>query len=391
MNYESKIIEFIEGTLSSDDEREFLYEMMENEESRKSFREILRIEKSFKHHFPRNKPSDNLKKTVFASVGFADSKLNNANQKEWQNLSKFNNKYLTHIMSAVIGAIIAGVFFFTFDNEKQSISKSIPIQENKGITIEMNVPEKINDFEQTEQKPVTSLAKPKSSIKHIAQSYNSSDNTEHNNSIYNSISFSESVTHHNRLHIKEIPLNIDIKEPQFYADNAFALENKRKILDKLYFEFGGSESIFTQKTRIEPAEVSSFINKSIGAFYKLNDFMNVGILVKNENFYLDYETSRFIQNDFRIEQQPILFSGNLAVEFYNEFGYGVLPFVRFNTGYSKTGLIFGLATGIGYKLTENIELFGNAGYKTLLYQHRGKSFISDKYFINYGIKYHINN
>ena len=388
MNYEPKIIEFIEGILSPEEERSFLYDMMENEESRKSFREILQIEKSFKRNFPRKNPSENLKKTVFASAGFSGTVPKNQNSAIRNGFIKSNLTYITHFLSAVAGVVIAGLLLFNDSVDRESGTS----EKFSELTIEMKVPTQIS----------AQSSIPKVDTQTGNFTVNKSGFTEKHKKAG---SVNKEIVSNKRANISLLkPVSQQINLESNY-DNSISyheidnlnhnrqlfIGHKSSLLRNIYFEFGGSESFFTQKARVEPANITSFINKSIGIFYKFNEFINMGISVNNENFYLDYRSDAFIENHYRVEQQPIILSGNLMLEFNKRWNYGIAPFLRINTGMSKTGPILGGSIGIDYNISDNIYLYGDFGYKVLYYKHEENDFSAEKYSINYGIKYHINN
>jgi hypothetical protein len=158
-------------------------------------------------------------------------------------------------------------------------------------------------------------------------------------------------------------------------DNRFALEVKNSTFWNLPHE------------TVYPSEISKLHNMDIVLFYKLNDFIALGLGARQETFYVKYNSIDEYNQEFIFEQQPNITSYELSARFTPFEIYNISPFLQLSTGGGHYGYTLRAALGSEINLYSNLALVFALDYATLQYKHHDNWNTANKIGINYGILY----
>lgn len=390
MNYQKKIIEFSEGLLSNEDEQSLLSEIIVNDELRNQFKSALTFEKNIRNTAGGIKPDKKMRAGVFAAAGFADmSSSAVAAASGAAKGSFFLSKFVPIMATAVLSSILTGFAFVSYFNNSDNLQNEL-IADN---SISENLPEIPKphfdiEYEETQRTPIISQNK-----EYDYANNKASENTE-NKKLFGIVT--ESLTFINRTELidKNIKTNQLIMDKNINSEGKYENLKITKFGERLYdilgnvsIEFSGMDNLFFDEQNVFSANLKPFINKNIGINYNINDYFFAGFSFRSENYYLNY-TDIDEENDKSIyEQQPILYSYNLYAGAEVEIYRSLSTFIKLTGGATKIGPVTRADAGLGLALTNNIQLFGGVGYDVIFYNHQGREFNSNKWNINYGIKY----
>jgi hypothetical protein len=141
------------------------------------------------------------------------------------------------------------------------------------------------------------------------------------------------------------------------------------------------------KETIYPSEISKMLNMDLFIYYKINPNLLIGAGVRQETFYVKYNTKENLNREFIYEQQPNLTNYELAVRYLPFDGKSFNPLVQINLGGGKFGYTYRGALGGELKLYDNLTFVITADYATFLYIHRNELNYANKFGFNYGINF----
>lgn len=391
MENEELFIDFIEVSLSEENEALFIEKYASDLEFRNDFKLYLKVINAINESIKPCEQSKESKERLFATLGFSTSDID-MDSDVAERKSFFNKEKIASITSGFLLGFLS-IFLFAFpssDNQGQSnmagfghqaINYCCPRQnlnssnqeglavEPKSLSTKSNpsnpyvdllrndVPEQISNFE-TSQNDVEELAK-------VEPIYPSSMAE-----FFNKINFKFYDNQHkfNKLAFQEQNNNVSFDE------------------SAIVFEFKNNQAAFFEETEVEPSYFNKFRNLDLSLFYKFDNNFQLGANYKQETFYLNYDGLDENGKDIIILQQPnfatygIVFKYNPLLQFYN-----FEPISQFSFGMNKNGFVSREMIGLEYYPIDYFYFTIGAELHQFYYQHNNSNFINQKISFNYGL------
>jgi hypothetical protein len=381
----------LSGELSDTEATKFYSRLAIDEEMRNNFQSFASLQKGIQKSISTFEPSAALKSAVFANAGFSGfSKVASLTSSTATILaSSFFSKYLPVFAAAVLSSILTGFTFFTYFNNSEDLQEEL-ISTNYLSEELPAIPKPVFnlDYNETQRTPIISQNK----IQTITD-----DNTLENTDVENTVlikDISESIAFFNlteninkESYSEKMNNNISTNKSYDKLEITELSEKLYDILGNVSIEFSGIDNVFFDEQNVFSANMKPFINKNIGINYNINDYLYAGFSFRGENYYLTYTSIDEDNTRYIYEQQPILYSYNIyagaETEIYRYFN----PFIKLTAGTTKIGPVARADAGLGINITNSIQLFGGVGYDAIFFQHQNRDFNSNKWNINYGIKY----
>lgn len=157
--------------------------------------------------------------------------------------------------------------------------------------------------------------------------------------------------------------------------------------DKFGLEVNSSLFWNIPKETVAPDEIEKLHNMSAFLFYDIKKNISLGIGVRQETFYVKYNSTDELQRDYIYEQQPNLMNYELALRYRPVQFVNLIPFLQFNAGWGKYGYTGRVGAGTELKLYNNFALTFLMEYARLRFKHQSEWYDSQKIGFNYGIHY----
>ena len=373
MNYEDKLVEFIDGELPEDDERELFSAISSDDSLRAHYKSLLSMSNAIKSGAPFYKPASDLKASVYNDLNISiTTKHIPAFAKIFQN-SKWN------LLSGGIGALLTTTFFMVSTNflsndinyknqhkmnvpsiyqieaQPKIVKYGSPISANRYKKIKQdNIPFKVqSDLVQINEENNMNLIALSEPLPLINKNFSTEYNTNSKN--FSDIAFNEFYLHENILNVSlEAKWNLNWNLP---------------------------------KETIQPAKLNEFNNLGFDVFFNVIESFDLGISIRQETFFVRY--NEILNNDikYNIEQNPNLTS--YGISFRQKFlpDNNFQPLAQFNLSVNNFGIILRPSAGILYKINESFSLVQNIEYSNMLFTHKSKWFNASKIGLNFGINY----
>lgn len=147
------------------------------------------------------------------------------------------------------------------------------------------------------------------------------------------------------------------------------------------------ETYYSPATHFPNPEVqadyeSMFDNLGVGVYYSLSDNFKLGLDLRNETFYQEFED----ENKY-YWQQPVLTTGTLTGRYsISELG-SLRPYGQFAAGFNIAGLVLRPQIGMEFAPLENLNILLGCEYSYLRFKHAEQGFGASKLGLYYGINY----
>lgn len=166
-----------------------------------------------------------------------------------------------------------------------------------------------------------------------------------------------------------------IESDNIAANSKFALEVKNSTFWNL------------PKETVYPSEIAKFHNMDIALYYILNDRLSLGLGLRQETFYVKYNSTGELSQQYIYEQQPNLINFELSARYYPFTFNGLKPFVQLNAGGGQFGYIGRFVLGGKYQLYKNLGFIFSLENAYMSYLHNNNINYAKKIGFNYGINY----
>jgi hypothetical protein len=382
----------LEGSLTDLQEKSLFAELASDSSYRTELRTLLSINQSLNENKNLFTNDDSNKTAVLSKLGLGSSN-------PWY--SFLNTKASYSVISSIATILLMTIFFINNGNEKEQ--KILSANSNSDIhkeTIELQLLPEINYVENIINnvknddaisnyhiKSKNFIQQPTYNLSKQTADYTISENKNNlvqvNKSLYQYKS--------NKLGSKDRILNISRIDLDSQK-NEFPTNELNNDFKDWSIEWNGSESIHFPKERITPSEFALFHNNSLSLLYKFNDKISFGASVRQETFYLTF--SGFGNDGIAryYEQQPNLttFSGLFRYNIFNLNNskyFDVRTFTEIQVGANSLGPVGRFGLGLEISPIENITFIVSGNYNHLRYWHQNQGFKSEKFSLNYGVKF----
>lgn len=374
MKNNSKIYELFEGNLSENEKIEIFRMLSENKDLRDEFNYASKLNNSLNENKDNFIIPSGSKEAIFNNLGLSLAGTSTTS-------SILASKAFVGIVSSVLTFVLmTSIYLYSgFSNNNANITEEISYnQVNKSIQLPNLKSDYLN--ENTTQIKTRQYDKPSIVKENLLKTKNEFIT---NNIIPNELDYFE-ISKSNLALLENVYHNANENENNTYLNKINYNERKRN-LTKFYVEFANSVNQNLPQETISPSEIQKFNNNNISIFYILNDRIDVGVDIRNENFFQVYE-----DESFKYEQTPnfTTYSLSLRYNLYKNFLINDLSFYgNGNIGFNEGGFVSRVGLGMFYELSNGFGFNSNIEYSNLLFQNSFNTFNSHKISINYGIRY----
>ncbi|MBI5326019.1 MAG: hypothetical protein HZB41_12235 [Ignavibacteriae bacterium] len=376
MEYENKLVDFIDGELPEDEERELFSMISADDSLRAEYKSLLGITNTIKSSAAYYSPSTELKASIYGDLNISVPSSHIPAPVKFLQGTKW------HLLSGGIGALLASSVFIISTNTLSTDNKNIS-------SIKSDKPPIVNliDSPKMESK-LNKIILTKGTHNIIPKTHPEKVNLitkeipEYNN--MNLIAMSEPVINFQNNIRTEKNLSNDNIAPSELSYNIAYL--KKDDLD-ISIEARWSLNWNLPKESIQPAKANEFNNLGFDVFFNVIDNLDFGINIRQETFFVKY--IEFVSNDmkYEIEQNPNLTSYGLSIrqKFLTENDLQLLA--QLNFAVNNYGLIIRPSAGILFKINDSFALVENLEYSNMFFTHNQNWFNASKIGLNFGINY----
>lgn len=403
MNYSQSYIDFIEGNLAPNEELQFAQSLAGDEEFRSGFKSFMEITNSIHATASDFGPTIAETNAIYQKLGYV---LPNAgNTALWltqMGKTQLLQKPLRFLLTAIPTALVTFLATWFFMNQGFHKGNPEPVHTNNASIIATNYTEPTKDIEQPEQKETTTIVKyiyvnnypvvdsqnsdlaetEEQNLQPSDISEISSDKavtmTDNSNSLIITSDNTETTNIPELSYIDNIPQQI--VNPQF---NTLSERNKLG----LSFEIRNAATWNLPKETISPSYLSKFSNMALSLFYHFNKQWAFGLDLRQETFYVKYDSYDEFNQQYIFEQQPNFVSYGLVARYSPIEFHGLKPYIQANISRNNFGVIARGNTGLQYELYPNFDLTVNLEYSYLFFNHQNTLYNGKKIGLNYGINY----
>lgn len=417
MDNSEKIINFIDGNLSDSAEKELFNAISMDDSLRLELKNLLSMKNTIKESFNFYEPSLAMTASLYKELNVSlppniiEPKIN----KFGSNIMGFQ------IKSLLAGALITlltllSIYYFYSKYNNSDISRNTDLiknsnniegnsYSNNNFVDKSNLSSKMQEGTQNNQsreKIKNSIGKTNNGFKsnHLFSLNNnkSKDNQAFENSQSIASELNEKIVSPSDISFNNLLDNV----------NKFDLINKNISLQKIQTEInsqldsnenhinpklGISVELVRlinwnlQKATIDPSKSNYFNNSAISLLYQMSDKIEIGTEIRQETFFLKYNGIENQDLKFQYEQQPNFTNYGLI------FRYKPINFDK-NTISIQTvlgGNYFGytgwITLNYNYNYDDLITFYIGTDFGVFLYNYQGNIFNSEKFGLNYGIKF----
>lgn len=375
MNYIEHFIDFLDGNQDSNQESTFIKDFSENREFRENFRQYLALTKALDTSSKYFTPSDALKHSVFDSLGMTvDSSLR-------KKKSFFRSRLFPLVTTALVSFLLG--YFLSYDLSEKKSRETNNSFSNRIISFS-DIQESNEDI--ADRKGINRGNKYNTELESEHNMHHLSETNSKEQLVESDLSLiddSEISTHTFDNHLQKSDYIASVIKSSLRYDTIFII---RSYDNKFRFEFKNTPSWHTNKTLVQPNEISRFNNLSITLLFPLLNGLLLGADFRQETFYLEYEGYNERGQSAFIYQQPNITTYSLAVR-YSPFDISddLRSIVQFNMGLNKYGYVFREMAAIEYYPFENVYFTVGAELNQFIFQHNKDYFSSSKFGLIYGI------
>ncbi|MEI6089774.1 MAG: hypothetical protein WCR42_04940 [bacterium] len=402
MNHSQSYIDFIEGNLAPDQELQFAQNLATDEEFRSGFKGFMEITNSINANASTFAPTIAETSSIYQKLGYA---LPNAAGTAilTNHIGKVTlfQKPLQFILTAIPTALVTFIITWLLLHNGTQIGNSEQVHTTNTPVIASNLTESANSIqnkpietqtivkyiyvnnypvvnsqnadivETTQQEPQTSEISEINSDKDVRMNENSNfdlatpDNSE--------IIINPQLSYVNNSLSQ-------IENPQFNT-----LSERKKL--GLSFEIRNAATWNLPKETISPSYLSKFSNMALSLFYNFNRQWALGLDLRQETFFLKYDSWDEFQQQYIYEQQPNFVSYGIVARYSPIVYHGLKPYIQANISRNNFGVITRANTGLQYELYPNFDLTVNLEYSYLFFNHQNTMYNGKKIGLNYGINY----
>jgi hypothetical protein len=403
MENNSKILDFIDGTLSSTEEDELFRNMSSNEELRAELKHQMAIKEAVKSDVKAFTPSPDSTIRIFDKLGFtspvpavipAPIPVNPAGT------IGFFAKYAQGLTFALVSSILTGLTVLTFmkpANENINMTRNqtkTPSTEN--IKTNSEVPNIVSTETESRKSDntVNSENKVRTVVKYVYRdrepviesvtSQTSEPEPQRNIVLLSGADFRNNDISQNKMNRN--PANMNDNPDLAGINHEYQpYGNISTGSDYLSVELISSEPYFLQNVDISPENYSAFNKMGIGMNYIISDHFQIGMNVRQETFSQSFTGKESNDNTYRYEQQPNLTTYSLSTKILLADLGLFKPVINLNAGVNNAGFVGRIMGGTYIQAYPGLSFLLSLEYSGLRFKHQNNYFNSTKLGFNYGI------
>jgi hypothetical protein len=403
MNESEKLLDFIDGNLSLEEEQALFYELSTNDELRQKLKHLMAIEQSVSANPSFYAPTVSSTNAIFNELGFAPPKsITHINSSTTLNTIASFVKNLYIIIPGITILLLSGLGYLYLNNKNTSdfisdtpetMTQSIP-QTERNIAFIEQYQDQYGTESDIENSSLAATGKPISYIQSNKLDFVETGSENSNNpnlqDLYLSMDASlQKITDVIRSHIQK-------NNPPFYTGNnsgsviiASGLDKlaEPNFLSKFSIDIAKHNYTHTIQPTVEPSKDQSLKDISLTVNYRINSNMQLGAFYIKETFFQQFDGVDEFSRNVIYEQQPIFNTLGIKANYIYDITENISINSNLLTGYNLGGLIGGGGIDFSYNIYAGISLNFGVEYKALFYEFQGRNFNSTKYGTNFGISY----
>jgi len=403
MNTSQSYIDFIEGNLAPDEELQFAQNLATDDEFRSGFKSFMEITNSVNANSATFAPSIAETNSIYEKLGYitpntaAPALLINQAGK-----TLLLQKPLQFILTAIPTALLTFLITWFFMHPGYHKENSTTMQSNNTSFIASKLTDSKKQLEPTRPIETKTIVKYIYVNNYPAVNSQNSDIVETTgqqpttSEISNPNSDTELRMNDNQNLTLTSPYNSEINinpELRFVNNGVGQIENpqfsklsERKKLG-LSFEIRNAATWNLPKETISPSYLSKLSNMAISLFYNFNKQWALGLDLRQETFFLKYNSFDEFKQQYIYEQQPNFVSYGIVARYSPIEYHGFKPFIQANISRNNFGIITRGNSGIQYELYPSFDFTINLEYSYLFFNHQNTTYNGKKIGLNYGINY----
>ncbi|MGE5479925.1 MAG: hypothetical protein ACM3U1_05805 [Chloroflexota bacterium] len=377
----SKIfIDFVEGNLDSEVEREFAGKFAYDADFRAQFRGFLTVTETIKKNTKAFAPSGAATNQIFAQLGYsvpyAATQVPSASVK----FPLLSTRFLSYFLTGAGAAVLATLGVLLFLNPSIIKEQGSPKTQVESRSAFPSV-----KSEELPQKIALKSGRKEGAEIALPENAESASTVRRRFTPIEMISVSAALTPPAQsLRNQSSPLAAYVR-PYLIGEDKNSHISSTKILG-LSVEVRNFVNWNFPKETINPGRWNKLNNTSIAILYDLSNDLSVGAEARQETFFVKY-TGNVGGLRYRYEQQPNLTSFS-ALGRLKLIGAGdVTGIAQVSLGANKVGYVARPMAGIQYKPIGNFSVVLGMEYSILAFYHQDKWFDASKLSLNYGINY----
>lgn len=394
MEREALYMDFVDGIIDKESEEEFAKLFASDESFRRGFKAYLKLIQTINKNTKGFGPTVEETNQLFSRLGIlppvyaVPSAGTKAKTGKYYSFSKY---FVTAIIASLLTFLLMYNSYDSIIENSETIAK---IYASNPKLIVMESPETAINQKDSE------LSKMES-IQHFAKNQSKLASEEVSN--YDSDELANPVNT-KTIHIKIDKSTIDnsflsdddlMKQDEriFYKneiENLINLEEFEKIntemTNNFIIELKNTPTITSKEVKVNPESLNEFNNIDLSLNYAISSNFEVGLNIRQETFYLEYNGTDDFKGEYIIIQHPNILSYGLITRYKPlMITQNIAPIMQLSFNASKSGIITRELVGFEYLPIDNFYFMFGAEFSQFIFQHQNVINNSSKISINFGL------
>ncbi len=415
MEKDRLIHDFLDGTLSQNQETELFYALSSDEMMRMELKEQLAIKNAIKGDIKAGTPKVASTMAIFSELGLTPPPVaqvpvggavaTSSMSKIWSIMSKYSGMIWTGVATAVTTALVmlllmdSGNFAsdqsVVFNNKHEGFTDNTNAMDNSNIPV-VNSTENENasvGSKQADGQPTDQIVYKYIYITNEKPSEQTVTGLEnivkeiHQSDIAGSNHFD--LSGNNELLVYQADLEL-FNGNKIQSKNAPIGYQSEQTSYGIVFEFRTAKD-WTNSQGLNPSQYQDWNNTSLSLFKSVSEELMLGVEYRRENFYLDFKGLEGANQLYKYEVYPNTSSLTAAVRYSPEFLklYNFAPFAQISVGANNVGPVGRFFVGANYSPHPSYSLIFGIDGSAMRYNFQNIDYTSHKFGIQFGASFHL--
>lgn len=389
MNYSDQLVEYIDGELTPEFEKELFSAIASDDSLREEMRTLMNMKNAISNSGNLYEPSSAMKGAIFSAVNIVPANVPISipqNSGTIGKIASFNIKSM--LTGGIITLLLISPFIYyygkNYQNNGDAAKKNISqiMAETPPVN---NISNEIKNSSES-IKPVIKYVYIVKEIPKELPNVTSNSEIEEVKKV-NLTSANPRDYNHNFELVKR---NSDFgDELLIKPEQGLSLSDQLSVWKDLglSLEIRNSASWNIPKETIYPSYLSKINNMGFSILYDLDKNLRIGADIRQETFFVRYNGTNSINQQLQYEQQPNLLSYGIMLRYILPDAIGIKPFIQGIASMNYYGLIGRGSIGLEYRFYPDFGLMAQVEFSNMRFQHQNNYFNSSKINFTYGINY----
>jgi hypothetical protein len=381
MDYTEKLTDLIKGKLNDLDQQSLFSSLASDGTLRTEYNCIANVSESISSNISSFAPSSDLKASIYSKAGISLGAASSSGTAALIpiNTGLFKGGLLSYLLTAILTAGITIVAMMTLLNQESNDLAFDQISKNEAPFYEIIFSSK--DENNSALPEISNTSQPVSSYQEPYE-YLDAKEIETQQEAAKHINLSSPIrTNINR------PLVLN-KMPTYQSSGMPELINRNQRDKRLSIEYKSTASWHIPAAGISPEQYSEFNNSDISVNYMIDKDLSVGLSIRQETFYTEYES---FESDgiYLFKQQPNFTTFSIVSE-YKLVDYDDLSVLGgVAMGLNKGGYVIRPSIGLEYQAYHNLAFQAGLEYSHFWFGHQNRINSARKYGFYYGLSFQL--